>query len=101
MATRLETTDAQSSVAAPEGGTMKAVVQEGTGSADVLHLRDPEKPTLGGDRVLIRLRPAWVNPLDSHTIHGGLLLDVISILMRQENLPIRGADVAAIVEPDA
>src|SRR5436305_1085480 len=49
MPTRFETTDAQSSVAAPEGGTMKAVVQEGTGSADVLHLREVEKPTLTDD----------------------------------------------------
>ncbi len=98
MATRLETTDAQSSVAAPEGGTMKAVVQEGTGSADVLHLREVEKPTLADDRVLIRVRAASVNALDWHTIHGGFLLNVISMLMRQKNLPIRGVDVAGIVE---
>src|SRR5437773_3432065 len=98
MATRLETTDAQSSVAAPEGGTMKAVVQEGTGSADVLHLREVEKPTLAADRVLIRVRAASVNALDWHTIHGGFLLNVISMLMRQKNLPIRGVDVAGIVE---
>src|SRR5438132_10470807 len=98
MATRLETTDAQSSVAAPEGGTMKAVVQEGTGSADVLHLREVEKPTLADDRVLVRVRAASVNALDWHTVHGGLLLDVISVLMRQKDYPIRGADLAGVVE---
>ena len=98
MTTKLETPDAQSSVAAPEGGTMKAVVQEGTGSADVLHLREVERPALADDRVLIRVRAASVNALDWHTVHGGFLLNVISMLMRQKNLPIRGVDVAGVVE---
>src|SRR5712691_9251415 len=93
MATKLETTDA-----ADEGGTMKAVVQEGTGSADVLHLREVERPELTDDRVLIRVRAASVNALDWHTTHGGFLLNVISMLMRQKNLPIRGVDVAGVVE---
>jgi len=98
MATRLEPTDGPSSVAAPQGGTMKAVVQEGTGSADVLHLREVDRPTLTDDRVLIRVRAASVNALDWHTTHGGFLLNVISMLMRQKNLPIRGVDVAGVVE---
>src|SRR5437899_1190349 len=98
MATRLEPTDGRSSVAAPEGGTMKAVVQEGTGSADVLHLREVDRPTLTDDRVLIRVRAASVNALDWHTTHGGFLLNVISMLTRQKNLPIRGVDVAGVVE---
>jgi len=98
MTTKLETTDARSSVPAAQGGTMKAIVQEGTGSADVLHLREVEKPTLSDDRVLIRVRAASVNALDWHTVHGGFLLNVISMLMRQKNLPIRGVDVAGVVE---
>ncbi|TMG33821.1 MAG: NAD(P)-dependent alcohol dehydrogenase [Chloroflexi bacterium] len=77
---------------------MKAVVQEGTGSADVLHLREVDRPTLTDDRVLIRVRAASVNALDWHTTHGGFLLNVISMLMRQKNLPIRGVDVAGVVE---
>src|SRR5712691_277654 len=93
MATKLETTDA-----AAEGGTMKAVVQEGTGSADVLHLREVERPTLTDDRVLIRVRAASVNALDWHTVHGGFLLNVIATLMRQKDVPVRGVDVAGTVE---
>src|SRR5436309_15979678 len=92
MTTKLETPDAQSSVAAPEGGTVKAVVQEGTGSADVLHLREVEKPTLADDRVLIRVRAASVNALDWHTIHGGFLLrseEHTSELQSRENLVCR------------
>src|SRR2546426_176950 len=77
---------------------MKAVVQEGTGAADVLHLREMERPALADDRALIRVRAASVNALDWHTVHGGFLLNVISMLMRQKNFPIRGVDVAGVVE---
>src|SRR5439155_307959 len=58
MTTRLETTDTQSSVAAPEGGTMKAVVQEGTGSAEVLHLREVGELMLPDARDFIRVHGA-------------------------------------------
>src|SRR3989449_4619063 len=98
MTTKLETTGARSSVAAAEGGPMKAVVQEGTGSADVLPLREVDRPALADDRVLIRVRAASVNALDWHTTHGGFLLNVISMLMRQKNFPIRGVDIAGVVE---
>ncbi len=77
---------------------MKAIVQEGTGSADVLHLREVPKPALEDNRVLIRVRAASVNALDWHTVHGGLLLTVIAKLMRQKDHPIRGADLAGVVE---
>src|SRR6185436_18609889 len=50
---------------------MKAVVQDGYGSADAL---------------------------DWHTTHGGLLLEIVSKLMRQKDAPVRGVDVAGTVE---
>ena len=77
---------------------MRAIVQEGTGSADVLHVREIERPTLEDGRVLIRVRAASVNALDWHTVHGGFLLTVISKLMRQQAHPVRGVDVAGVVE---
>ena len=78
--------------------TMKALVQEGTGSADVLHLREIERPTITDDRVLIRVRAASVNALDWHNVHGGRALSIIAKLMRQPNIPVRGVDVAGEVE---
>lgn len=78
--------------------TMKAIVQEGSGSADVLHVREVERPAITADRVLVRVRAASVNALDWHTVHGGFLLTVISALMRQKDFPIRGADLAGVVE---
>src|SRR5438874_13721572 len=78
--------------------TMKAIVQEGSGSAHVLHLREIARPTNEDGRVLVRVRAASVNALDWHTVHGGLLLSIISKLMRSTDDPIRGADLAGVVE---
>ena len=84
--------------AAPTTPTMKALVQEGTGSADVLHLRDVERPALLDGRVLVKVRAASVNAADYHTVHGGLLLSLIGTLLRQQAYPIRGIDLAGTVE---
>ena len=80
------------------GTTMKALVQEGTGSADVLHLREIERPAITDDRVLIKVRAASVNALDWHNVHGGRALTIIGKLMRQPNIPVRGVDVAGEIE---
>jgi len=76
------------------GTTMKALVQEGTGSADVLHLREIERPAITDDRVLVRVRAASVNALDWHNVHGGGLVTLVGKLMRQPNIPVRGVDLA-------
>ena len=85
--------------AAPPTSTMKALVQEGTGSADVLQLRDIERPALPDDRVLVRVRAASVNAADYHTVHGGWLISVIGKVLRQTRpYPVRGIDLAGTVE---
>ncbi len=50
---------------------MKAIVQETYGSADVLELRDIDKPVVGDRDVLVRIHAASVNPAD-WAIMGGL-----------------------------
>jgi NADPH:quinone reductase-like Zn-dependent oxidoreductase len=80
------------------GTTMKALVQEGTGSADVLHLREIERPAITDDRVLIRVRAASVNALDWHTVHGGRILTIVGKVMRQQANPVRGVDLAGEIE---
>jgi NADPH:quinone reductase-like Zn-dependent oxidoreductase len=79
------------------GGTMKALVQEGRGSADALHLREVPRPQATEGRVIVRMRAASVNALDWHTTHGGLLLEIIGKLMRTTDEPIRGVDIAGTV----
>ena len=77
---------------------MKAIVQDGYGSADVLQLREIEKPVVTEDGVLVRVRAASVNALDWHSVHGGKMIQAISTLMRQPEQPVRGVDVAGHVE---
>ena len=79
-------------------GTMKALVQEGDGSADVLHVRDIDRPAPAADRVLIKVRAASVNALDWHSVHGGTILRIASKIMRSKDEPVRGVDVAGYVE---
>jgi len=80
------------------GQTMKALVQEGSGSADVLHLRDIPKPELTEGTVLVRMRAASVNALDWHSAHGGLLLEIAAKVMRSKDEPVLGVDLAGTVE---
>jgi len=77
---------------------MKAIVQDGYGSADVLQLREIDKPVIADDRVLLRVRAASVNAVDWHTVHGALLIRLIGKLLRQATSPVRGVDVAGEVE---
>lgn len=79
-------------------GTMRALVQEGRGSADVLHIREIPKPELAEGMVIVRMRAASVNALDWHETHGGFLLDIASKLMRSKEQPVRGVDLAGTVE---
>ncbi len=81
-----------------EVDAMKAIVQDGYGSADALQLREIERPVVTEGRVLVRVRAASVNALDWHSVHGGRVIRLIGALLRQKATPIRGVDVAGIVE---
>jgi NADPH:quinone reductase-like Zn-dependent oxidoreductase len=87
----------ESPVSVRTDDTMKAIVQEGYGSADVLQLRDIDKPVVTDNSVLVRVRAASVNALDWHTVHGGRLVRMIGVLLRQRMIPVRGVDVAGQV----
>ena len=78
--------------------TMKAIIQDGYGSSDVLRLQEIDKPVVADDGVLVRVRAASVNALDWHTVHGGRAVRMIGTLMRQSFDPVRGADLAGEVE---
>ena len=77
---------------------MKAIVQEGSGSADVLHVREIDKPVVTDGHVLVRVHAASVNALDWHGVHGGKVVQAVSTLMRQPEQPVPGVDVAGHVE---
>jgi len=77
---------------------MKAIVQNGYGSAELLELRDIEKPTIAAGEVLVRVRAAGVNPAD-WAIVGGLPYIARPIYgMGKPKNPVRGTDVAGEIE---
>ena len=79
--------------------TMRAVVQEGQGSADVLQIRELPLPAVADDRVLVRVKAASINAADYHTIHGIAGAGIMSkILKMGPGTPVRGIDVAGVVE---
>src|SRR5919204_6311727 len=74
---------------------MKALVQDGGGSADVLHLRQIDKPAVTDDRVLVKVHAASVNAADYHMVHGMLIITMIAKLLRQSS-SVRGLDLAGV-----
>ena len=84
-------------VAANPKRTMRAIVQDGYGSPDVLQLREIDRPVVADDRVLVRVRAASVNAADCHVIHLPLPARVLFGL-RKPKVPVRGFDLSGHVE---
>jgi NADPH:quinone reductase-like Zn-dependent oxidoreductase len=79
--------------------TMKALVQDRYGSADVLSLREIPTPAVKDDQVLVRVRAASVNALDWHMMRGQpYFLRLIGEGFRRPKTETRGADIAGVVE---
>ena len=78
---------------------MKAIVQDTYGSADVLELRDVDRPVVGDDDVLLRVHAAGVDPGVWHLMTGlPYLVRIMGFGLRRPKVPIRGRDVAGRVE---
>src|SRR4051812_49017802 len=80
------------------GQTMRAVVQDRFGSADVLHVETVERPSFGDDDVLIRVRAAGMDRGTWHLMAG---MPYIFRLMgggfRKPKNRVAGLDVAGTV----
>src|ERR671915_207546 len=76
---------------------MKAIVQEGYGSADTLKLRDIEAPTPGDDGVLVEVHAASVNALDWHVARGVPFFIPILEAIGAPKHRVRGVDLAGRV----
>jgi NADPH:quinone reductase-like Zn-dependent oxidoreductase len=78
---------------------MKAIVQESYGPPEqVLRLADVERPPIGDDDVLIRLRATSVNTPDWITVTGVPYILRLRSGLRRPRTPVRGTDVAGVVE---
>jgi NADPH:quinone reductase-like Zn-dependent oxidoreductase len=77
---------------------MQAAVQDTYGTAAVLQSRDIPKPTIGDNEVLVRVRAAGVNPADWAVMSGLPYVARPVYGMSRPKQPVRGTDVAGIVE---
>ena len=76
---------------------MKAIVQERYGSPDGLQLREIDKPVVGDDEVLVRVRAASINAADWHLMRR--LPHLIGmLLLGKRPSRVRGGDMAGQVE---
>jgi NADPH:quinone reductase-like Zn-dependent oxidoreductase len=78
---------------------MKAIVQDVYGSADVLELRDIDRPPIGDDEVLVKVRAAGVDPGVWHLMTGEpYLVRAMGVGFSKPKVTVRGRDVAGVVE---
>lgn len=78
--------------------SMKAIVQDTYGSAEVLRLRDIDQPTAGDGEVLIRVLAAGISRGTLHLMTGQpYLLRLAGFGLRRPKNPVPGQDVAGTV----
>jgi NADPH:quinone reductase-like Zn-dependent oxidoreductase len=78
---------------------MKAIVQDRYGSPDDLELREVDKPVVGENQVLVRVRAASLHPDVWHVVSGRpYVLRLMGAGLSNPKNPIPGTDMAGIVE---
>lgn len=77
---------------------MKAIVQDRYGPADVLHLRDIDRPVTGDDDVLVRVHAAGVDPGVWHLMTGLPYPVRLGFGLRRPRSRVPGMDLAGVVE---
>lgn len=77
---------------------MRAIVNPGYGSADVLELREVARPSIGPDEALIRVGATTANPYDWHLLAGQPYLFRAQFGLFKPKITCLGADVAGTVE---
>lgn len=78
---------------------MKAIVQDRYGPPEVLRLHDVDRPTVGAEEVLVRVRAAGVDPGVWHLMTGEpYLVRAMGFGLRRPTVPVRGRDLSGTVE---
>ena len=78
---------------------MKAIFRDAYGSADILGLREVDKPVPKDDQLLLKVHAASVNPLDWHALRGEpFLVRLMGFGLMKPKHQILGADMAGRVE---
>jgi len=77
---------------------MKAIVQDTYGSSDVLALRELDRPAIGANEVLLRVRAAGVDFGVWHLMAGIPYVMRLAFGLRRPRNPVRGTEVAGVIE---
>jgi len=78
---------------------MKAIVHDTYGSADVLELRDVDRPAIADDEVLVRVHAAGVDRGVWHVMTGlPYAIRLAGFGLRAPKTPVLGMDLAGVVE---
>lgn len=78
---------------------MKAIAQDVYGPADVLELREVDRPAIGDEEVLVKVHAAGVDPGVWHLMTGEpYLVRAMGFGLRRPKVPVRGRDLAGVVE---
>src|SRR3954452_2936073 len=77
---------------------MKAIVYHRYGPSEVLQLLEIDKPVVGDDALLVRIRAASVNPYDWHFMRGEPYFMRIIAGLRRPKRNTLGVDYAGQVE---
>ena len=96
----MHTTDAPTTDTPPghhEEGTMRAIVQDRYGSADVLELREIPRPAIGATDVLVRVASAGVDRGVWHLMTGLPYPTRLGFGLRRPRQPVPGMDLAGEV----
>jgi NADPH:quinone reductase-like Zn-dependent oxidoreductase len=80
------------------GDTLKAIIHERYGPPDFLELREVDKPVVGDDQVLVRVRATSVNPVDWHTMTGTPYMVRMMAGLLKPKSEFLGVDFAGTVE---
>src|SRR3954469_15318715 len=89
--------DSPSSQEAPLERTMRAVVQDGYGTSDVLRVAEVARPTVGPREVLVEVRAAGLDRGTWHLMQGKPRLLRLVFGLRSPKQPVIGRDVAGTV----
>ena len=76
---------------------MKAIVQGSYGPAEVLDLRDIDRPPIGDEEVLVQVHAAGVDPGVWIFMTGRPYLVRLAAGLRRPRVPVRGRDLAGVV----
>jgi len=76
---------------------MRAIMQRSYGSPEVLESADVDRPAVGDDDVLVRVRAASVHPGDYFLMTGEPYVVRLAFGLRRPRHPIPGRDLAGVV----